>query len=215
MYEKKNRNGFVIKLFYFWPIAFINYLYTLNSNLMTLFLIISTIIYLLVSSMIFLKTPINTTLLLATTLLLSTLILFIFHVEFLSYIFILVYVGGIAILFLFVIIMLNIKVSEKNSDAFSLFSSSALLFLFTLKLQSYILTTVSNTFGNRLPTNGQVVDLVTSNYINELLSNDIRNFGLLLYTHYFYYFFLSGVILLLAMVGVLVLSLNNTTFKNF
>ncbi len=42
-------------------------------------------------------------------------ILFLFHAEFLGLVFIIVYVGAIAILFLFVIMMLNIKTNDKNS----------------------------------------------------------------------------------------------------
>ncbi len=43
-------------------------------------------------------------------------ILFIFHAEFLGLIFIIIYVGAIAVLFLFVIMMLNVKDQEPEDD---------------------------------------------------------------------------------------------------
>jgi len=46
-------------------------------------------------------------------------ILFIFHAEFLGLIFIIIYVGAIAVLFLFVIMMLNIKHQKRQDKQFN------------------------------------------------------------------------------------------------
>lgn len=179
---------------------------------MTLSIILSYIVLFLATSMIFLKTPINTALCLGTVLLLSTIILFIAHVEFLSYVFILVYVGGIVLLFLFVIIMLNLKVDySKSKDSFRILSGSTVLFLFFIKLQSILFTELTFMF-DEVSTTGYMTPR-SALKVYHFLSNDIMSFGLVLYTHYFFYFLLSGVILLIAMVGVLVLSLNNIDTK--
>jgi len=106
---------------------------------MNFYIMLSTLVIFLATTKIHLKTPINTTLSLCVILLLSTLLLFLFHVEFLAYIFIMVYVGGIALLFLFVIIILDFKLYyNKNKKSFRLLSGPTILFLVLLKIQSFL-----------------------------------------------------------------------------
>lgn len=178
---------------------------------MLLFLLISTLSILLTSLMIFIKTPIYSILCLGTIFLCSIFILFLAKVEFLSYIFILVYVGGIALLFLFVIIMLNLKVSlNKQKEAFNILNGFELLFLASLKIQSSLI------FYFTAILNINFISIFDSRSIlsQHLLNNDIMGFGLLLYTHYCFYFILSGIILFIGMIGALVLVLNNKKIKN-
>lgn len=167
--------------------------------------------------MIFIKN--NTllcTLFLATVLFLSTIILLMAHVEFLSYIFILVYVGGIAILFLFIIIMLNIKVSKvnKKNDVSSNISGFIFLLLILIKIQSIFYKIISLSFINshyvKLFSNMVLPSFQGDNFLYRILSNDIVVFGMILYTHYVFYFILVGIILLVTMVCVLVLSLTES-----
>ena len=188
---------------------------------MILLNIITITAYTLIAAMIFIRN--NTllcTLFLATVLLLSTLILLMAHVEFLSYIFILVYVGGIAILFLFIIIMLNIKVSKvnKTNDFSSLLSGFTLLLLVLTKIQSTFFTVVSTSFINshylKIFSNMSVPSFYGDTFLYRLLSNDIIVFGMILYTHYVFYFILIGIILLVTMVCVLVLSLTESKNKD-
>jgi len=139
------------------------------------------------------------------------------HVEFLSYIFILVYVGGIAILFLFIIIMLNIKVSKvnKKNDISSNISGFIFLLLILIKIQSIFYKIVSSSFINshyvKLFSNAIVPSFQGDNFLYRILSNDIVVFGMILYTHYVFYFILVGIILLVTMVCVLVLALTEGT----
>jgi NADH:ubiquinone oxidoreductase subunit 6 (subunit J) len=144
----------------------------------------------------------------------STIILLLTHVEFLAYIFILVYVGGIAILFLFIIIMLNIKASSLNKQSaknnliygffFSIIFFLKLNMLFLLLKKSFINSYFIDHFSmTKFPALHPGDDT-----LNIILSNDIKVFGLILYTHYFFYFLLVGLILLVTMVCVLVLALN-------
>jgi NADH-quinone oxidoreductase subunit J len=58
------------------------------------------------------KNPIHSVLFLILTFFNLSCLLFILNVEFLPLLFLIVYVGAIAVLFLFVLIMLNIKLSE-------------------------------------------------------------------------------------------------------
>lgn len=141
------------------------------------------------------------------------------HVEFLSYIFILVYVGGIAILFLFIIIMLNIKVSKvnKKNDVSSNISGFMFLLLVLIKIQSTFYSIVSTSFINshyvKLFSNMVIPSFQGDNFLYRILSNDIVVFGMILYTHYVFYFILVGIILLVTMICVLVLSLSEGNQK--
>lgn len=182
---------------------------------MFLYNILSITIYFFISLMIFTKNNmIGCTLSLATILFLSTIILITSRVEFLSYIFILVYVGGIAILFLFIIIMLNIKVSKSdktNSIASSLLSGFILLSFILLKVQSFLYNIIKESFFNSSyywQEIGCITNVPVNDSASKILSNDILLIGTVLYSTYFFYFILLGVILLVVMVAVLVLSLS-------
>jgi NADH-quinone oxidoreductase subunit J len=63
------------------------------------------------------KNPIYSVLFLILTFFNLSCLLFILNVEFLPILFLIVYVGAIAVLFLFVLIMLNIKLSELKEGA--------------------------------------------------------------------------------------------------
>lgn len=157
------------------------------------------------------KSPINSTLSLAGSLLLSIILLFLTKIEFLSYVFILVYVGGIVLLFLFVIIMLNLRIDIiKRSDYRLLSGSSIFIFFVILKLQSVIFCYVLD-FINILENNNYLFEAnndVFTNFWSLASNNDIQIIGLVLYTEYSFYFVLIGIILLVAMLGVLVITLN-------
>jgi NADH-quinone oxidoreductase subunit J len=119
-----------------------------------------------------------------------------------------VYVGGIALLFLFVIIMLNLKIDyNTNKKSFRLLSGHTILFLVFLKIQSFLALQV------QYLTPSGCLNMKHILKVHHFFSNDILNFGLLMYTHYFFNFLLAGVILLIAMVSVLILSLNNIKNK--
>jgi len=121
-----------------------------------------------------------------------------------------VYVGGIGLLFLFVIIMLNLKTDyNKNKTSFSLLSGSTVLFFIILKVQN-ILALQMQYATQFLNSDTNMQQILKKHHF---FSDDLLSFGLLLYTHYFFYFFLSGAILLISMVGVLVLSLNSNGEK--
>jgi len=123
-------------------------------------------------------------------------------VEFLGIIFMIVYVGAIAILFLFVVMMLNIKLIEFNENILRYLPLSGLIgTIFVIELflildkQFIFLTNVSN-------------DYFYFSWINHFFTfTNIELLGLVLYTKYFYLFILAGLILLVAMIGAIVLTL--------
>jgi len=121
--------------------------------------------------------------------------------EFLGLILIIVYVGAVAVLFLFVVMMLNIKVIELNANFINYLPLSAILFLFVF---TELFTYMDFVFP--------IVD--TTGYINwahELnREQNIVLLGLILYTHFFHFFLITSLILLVAMIGSIVLTLNHT-----
>ena len=60
------------------------------------------------------KNPVHSVLFLILSFILSSLILFLFKIDFLALLYIIIYVGAIAVLFLFVVMMLNIKSASIN-----------------------------------------------------------------------------------------------------
>lgn len=164
------------------------------------------IVFYLSLSIINFKTPIYSTLCLALVFFLSIITLFFYKVEFLSYIYFLIYIGGIVMLFLFVIIMLNIKVSNmKLENNYNIWSNS-FFFLLILKFYSVTFLILKNVCHTTLSTPSKVFNWPV---MLDFISNDIMMFGILIYTHYFFCFLILGVILLVAMIGVIVLTFNS------
>jgi NADH-ubiquinone oxidoreductase chain 6 len=130
--------------------------------------------------------------------------------DFFAMIFLVVYVGAIAVLFLFVVMMLNIKVAEINEKKLRYLPMGGVLgILFLLE----VLLIVDNDlipllFYNNIQAlsefrNLQFIDWSTSIQT----STNIQAVGNLVYTYYFYYFLIASLILLVAMVGAIVLTM--------
>ena len=119
--------------------------------------------------------------------------------EFLAMILVVVYVGAVAVLFLFVIMMLDVDFTELR-EGFLQYMPIGLviggIFLFELLL------TVSY----------WVINPTTPKAITAAIPTNVTNteaLGLVLYTKYIHYFQLSGMILLVAMFGAIVLTLRH------
>ena len=144
------------------------------------------------------KNPIHSVLFLILVFLNGTGLLVLLQVEFLAMLFLIVYVGAIAILFLFVVMMLNIK---QLDETISRYIPVGAFIGFFLLVESVLLT--SSEFGSLT----QVGSFQDWEETLVALSN-IQVLGHLLYTRYSVLFLLSGMILLLAMVGAIVLTLH-------
>jgi NADH:ubiquinone oxidoreductase subunit 6 (subunit J) len=129
-------------------------------------------------------------------------ILFTLHLEFVPLIFIIVYVGAIAVLFLFVVMMLDIKLTSKTNDLFKYIPFGFLVGSFFILEILYVL---NDDFC--APQKLINEDFFFWFMCVDTISN-IECLGQLLYTYYFIYFLVSGMILLVAMVGSIVLTLN-------
>ena len=117
--------------------------------------------------------------------------------EFLAMILIVVYVGAVAVLFLFVVMMLDVDFAELREGFLSYLPIGALV---GAVLLAELLVVVGG-----WAIGPQVAKAVAS-------TPDISNtqaLGLVLYTRYVYYFEASGIILLVAMIGAIVLTLQH------
>ena len=125
----------------------------------------------------------------------------ILHAEFLAMILIIVYVGAVAVLFLFVVMMLDFRISLEKSNILQYMPIG--IFVGLVFISELIIVLINTK-----------LDLENI----QILSNPLSNFGGLtnteaigsiLYTDYILYFQVSGIILLVAMVGSIVLTLRD------
>jgi|TARA_B100000586_G_scaffold263607_1_gene233127 NADH-quinone oxidoreductase subunit J len=123
----------------------------------------------------------------------------ILHAEFLAMILIIVYVGAVAVLFLFVVMMLDFKVSLEKSNILQYMPIG--IFVGMVFISELIIVLINTKLELK---NIQILTNPLSNFEN--LTNT-EAIGSILYTDYILYFQISGVILLVAMVGSIVLTL--------
>jgi NADH-quinone oxidoreductase subunit J len=143
-------------------------------------------------------------------------LLIILGAEFLAMLFVIVYVGAVAVLFLFVIMMLNIKVTSLTASIYRYLPISIIfgsIFFFEFCMLFY--TDLASVNINNLY-------LFADNFINDWNSSlvptsNILVLGRLLYTYYSYLFIVSSIILLVSMIGAISLTLHrrNDVKKQF
>ena len=117
--------------------------------------------------------------------------------EFLAMILIVVYVGAVAVLFLFVVMMLDVDFAELREGFLSYLPIGALV---GAMLLAELLVVVG---GWAIGPGIAKADAAAQNISNT------EALGLVLYTRYVYYFEAAGIILLVAMIGAIVLTLQH------
>ena len=120
--------------------------------------------------------------------------------EFLAMILVVVYVGAVAVLFLFVVMMLDINFVKLREGFLQYLPFGALLgIVLVIELGILYLTDRStNIYNNQIP---------LEPVINEI--ENTKMIGQILYTDYFYLFQICGLILLVAMIGSITLTLRD------
>ena len=122
--------------------------------------------------------------------------------EFLGMITLIVYVGAVAVLFLFVVMMININFSELKSGFLNYLPFGSLIGLVIL-LELFIMVGAWKYKPEFLNTS----DLTFSKNIS-----NTESIGNVIYTDYIHYFQISGVILLVAMIGAILLTFQKRDF---
>ena len=119
--------------------------------------------------------------------------------EFLAMILVVVYVGAVAVLFLFVIMMLDVDFTELREGFIQYLPVGIVIggiFMFELLLVA----------------GGWVIAPGVPKAITAPIASDISNtqaLGLVLYTRYVYFFEAAGMVLLVAMIGAIVMTLQH------
>jgi|TARA_B100000768_G_C11242243_1_gene360079 NADH-quinone oxidoreductase subunit J len=146
-------------------------------------------------------------------------LLFCLEVEFLALSFIIVYVGAIAILFLFVVMMLDIKIGDNSLGSFSygllglslsfIFSIGIILPLFEgVSVYPYPETSFFDNIKLFLNVGASNTEHTYVSWLNQIdFITNLESIGQILYTYYFVFFLMSGFILFVAMTGALMLTL--------
>ena len=167
---------------------------------MTIFLFFIVSIIIITSSLLVIlsKNPIHSVLFLILVFF-NTSILFLFsNAEFLAMILLIVNIGAVAVLFLFVVMMLDINIT-KQRQTFLNYLPTGLFIGFIILIELIYVVSQSNV--NFVKTNSSYI-----NISNQILENT-KIIGNILYTDYFLLFQLSGIILLVAMIGAIYLTL--------
>lgn len=157
------------------------------------------------------RNPVHSVLFLILVFFNSAGLLILLGLDFFAMIFLVVYVGAIAVLFLFVVMMLNIKLAEINEKRLRYLPIGGLLGLLFL-FEVFLI--VDNDLIPLLITKDQVVlntlssvDFIEWSTMLQTVTN-IEAVGQCMYTYYFYFFLVASLILLVAMIGAIVLTMH-------
>ena len=151
---------------------------------------------------VFSKNPVHSVLFLILAFFNAAGLFILLGAEFVAMILVIVYVGAVAVLFLFVVMMLDInfldlKKGINNYAPFGIFLGVVLFIeLVFLVFQSWV-----------APQSVLLAAAAPAPMAAEV--SNTRALGQLIYTHYLYVFQVSGLILLVAMVGAIVLTLRH------
>ena len=188
-----------------------------------LFYLFSSFALLSALQVIFSRNPVHSVLYLILVFFNAAGLLVLLGLDFFAMIFLVVYVGAIAVLFLFVVMMLNIKlaeIDEKRSRYLPIGGLLGVVFLFEIFL------IVDNDCIPRLPTAKQYTHTYSdwlhffgpTSHNNTFFYTDwssllekytnIESIGESIYTYYSYWFLMASLILLVAMIGAIVLTMH-------
>jgi len=169
------------------------------------FLIFLSLIIISAVMVISVKNPVHSVLFLILSFISSSGLLFYLESEFIPFIFIVVYVGAIAVLFLFVVMMLDIKITTSNKDFLKYFPAGSLIGgVFFLE----ILDTLNKDTPTLYEKNIEINNFWWLDWLNNIDNiTNVGSLGQILFTGFFSYFLIVGLILLVAMLGAISLTL--------
>jgi NADH-quinone oxidoreductase subunit J len=147
------------------------------------------------------RNPVHSVLFLILTFVNAAGLFLLMGAEFLAMILVVVYVGAVAVLFLFVVMMLDVDFAELRQGFLQYLPVGALIgVIFLVELVLVVSNWVVSPDALRVA--------VATNPTAEAITNT-EAIGRVLYTQYSYFFQASGLILLVAMLGAIVLTLRD------
>ena len=146
------------------------------------------------------KNPVHSVLFLILSFVNASALFILLGAEFLAMILIVVYVGAVAVLFLFVVMMLDINFIKLREGFLQYLPFGALLgVVLFIELIMLFITNISS--------EKSLLDFSDKPIFSN--TENTKELGQVLYTDYFYLFQISGIILLVAMVGSIILTLRD------
>lgn len=158
------------------------------------FYIFAAIVTVSALSVIMAKNPVHSVLWLILAFFTSAGLLVLIGAEFLAMLLVVVYVGAVAVLFLFVVMMLDVDFVELKQGSLRYWPFAGLVGI------AFIAEIALATFA-RESGNGSSFDAAPG------AASNVEAIGEVMYTEYFLLFQLAGLILLVAMIGAIVLTL--------
>jgi NADH-quinone oxidoreductase subunit J len=146
------------------------------------------------------KNPVHSVLFLITAFFSAAGLFVLMGAEFLAMILVVVYVGAVAVLFLFVVMMLDVDFAALRQGAVRYLPIGALIAVI-LTLEMIFVATSAATTGAAARSTGAAASAGSV--------TNAEAIGRVLYTDYVYFFQAAGVILLIAMIGAIVLTLKH------
>nr|YP_010881117.1 NADH dehydrogenase subunit 6 [Pallavicinia lyellii]WIA66619.1 NADH dehydrogenase subunit 6 [Pallavicinia lyellii] len=130
--------------------------------------------------------------------------------DFFAMIFLVVYVGAIAVSFSFVVMMLHTRIEEIHENVLRYLPVGGIIGLIFL-LEIFLM--VDNDYIPILPTKSSAATYLTYTVYAEKIHSwtNLETLGNLLYTTYFFLFLVSSPISLVALIGAIVLTMHKTT----
>ena len=165
-----------------------------------LFFLFSSIILTSALVVISARNPIHSVLFLILVFVNVIFILLYLEVEFLALTFVIVYVGAVAVLFLFVVMMLNVAQQKNQWFGAATGSKHIPVGMVVSLIIFFELLIVIGGWKLKPDLSNDFINLSTTNITNT------HSIGNILYTDYIHLFQLSGMILLVAMIGAIVLT---------
>jgi len=162
---------------------------------------------------VFSKNAVYSVLFLVISFISSASLLLLCKSDFIAFLFIIIYVGAIAVLFLFVIMMLEVKI--RNVDKFK---NKFLPTGFYVTI-GFLLSSLINNFDYWFKMTNPYYSSFKYNEYQNWLSKieiilDIQTIGRILYTYYVIAFLISGFLLFLAVLGSVSLTINFKVEQN-
>ena len=147
------------------------------------------------------RNPVHSVLFLILTFFNAAALFLLTGAEFLAMILLVVYVGAVAVLFLFVVMMIDVDFAELKKGALEYAPIGALVGI--ILVTELIVVLAGQSFAPKLGAamSQPIPDLATTSNTAAL--------GNVLYTDYVLYFQISGLVLLVAMIGAIVLTLRH------
>jgi NADH-quinone oxidoreductase subunit J len=154
--------------------------------------------------------PVFSLLFLVSSFIVSSFILFLLECELLALLFLVIYVGAIAILFLFAIMMLESKLSDLSKNVMKYVPIG---FLFGIIFLIPQLHEITKNFDKNIYYNSFYQNKFQNWYDLVDSTTDVEVYGQVLYSYFVLQVLIAGIILLLVLVGVVYLTNNYNVSK--